>query len=265
VVNVFIIAAGNGSRLGSEIPKALYPIAGTPNIIYTIHHVFKAAERVGEEVSVHVVCSHTRLDRFEKALKQEMQAHNNVHLLPISSGLGDGHAVMTVFQNVARSDVLESTEESIIIWGDAVISYPNIGLIEELLRYDLSGTDAPMVLPVVMEKDPYVSILMDSTNERCISADFSKMGEHHPSGFHDQCVFKVRTKSALQALMIMHAAYWKNGRYTTETRELTFLYLIHYFYNKAFPAVAYQTEFKVLSFNTVEEAKAAEKQLERIQ
>ena len=143
MVNVFIIAAGNGSRLGSDIPKALYPIAGTPNILNTVHHIYKAAERAEKEVRVIVVCSVQRIDKFQAALKGEHMNHPQLEILPISSGLGDGHAVMTAIGELPDTS---QTEESIIIWGDAIISYTNIGLIEELLRFELN--DRVMALPV---------------------------------------------------------------------------------------------------------------------
>jgi bifunctional N-acetylglucosamine-1-phosphate-uridyltransferase/glucosamine-1-phosphate-acetyltransferase GlmU-like protein len=245
VDTIYIIAAGNGSRLGSKIPKALYPIAGEPNIQRTIRLVKQAIVNTDNPAEIVIVCSKQRQADFEAL-------NSDVAILPISSGLGDGHAVMTALaeQLYDGTGYYKQESQSLIIWGDAVLE--SSGIIEEAITIELGLT--PMMLPVVMEKDPYVSILLDNNSGDCISADFSKMGEHHPSGFHDQCIFKIKTWIIFARLEQMHAAYWKNGRYTTETKELTFLYLIHYLYNIAQAAKAYTSEFTVHSFNTVEEA-----------
>jgi bifunctional N-acetylglucosamine-1-phosphate-uridyltransferase/glucosamine-1-phosphate-acetyltransferase GlmU-like protein len=241
-MELIVIAAGNGKRMGDiSVPKVLYPVNGVPNLkrildqaidSKIIHHVF-------------IVVKDTASDDFEKYLT-ENPFKISTTIVPINSGLGDGHAIMSALENI-NTDL----EEAIVMWGDTYIEYSST--FKELIRYKCSS----VTLPVVKEDNPYVTILTDESM-KVISADFSKLGEKHLRGLHDQSVFMINKAIVLRTLRLMHNVLWKNGRYITESKELNFLHIFHYLWNINEPAICYITEYPTKSFNSIEEVKQIE-------
>jgi hypothetical protein len=116
------------------------------------------------------------------------------------------------------------------------------------------------VIPVCTEKNPYVTILTDS-NMNALSADFSKLGETHLEGFHDQSIFYINNDVIYDSLQKMHEVLWKNGQYITQSKELNFLHILHYLRNINYPANCYITEYPTKSFNSIEELTKLENSL----
>lgn len=241
VTSLYIIAAGLGSRMGNiSVPKALLPITeiGKPNILNSIEKAYSHFDKIF--IIGNVLAKNTWLD-FEKTLPEEWQ--EKVELFLIDSGLGDGHAVLSALEetdNVGEQNV-------VILWGDAYIK--DDAIFSEIVSFSTFNSGA---VPVVLEKDPYVTFLVDQ-HLHVTAVDFSKRGEHHATGFHDQSIFKFNKSILENTLRRLHNAYWKNGRYVTDTGELTFLYVMHFLYNEGRGVRAYPTEFPVLGYNTQEE------------
>lgn len=243
--NLYIVAAGKGSRMGGNVPKALVPITDEPNLTTTLKQIGSKFQKVFVVTNVNIQDQWSKyfLDMAEP--ESEELLHNVVNV-PIQSGLGDGHAVMSALQQT--NDYMN--HEIVIAWGDVFFQHGQI--IDELLAQPQNGVGT---VPAVMKENPYVTLLSDD-KLRIISADFSKHGESHPTGFHDQSVFRFHRYALRDALADLHNALWKNGRYITPGGELSLLYVFHYLYNKHKPAIVYETNYPTLSFNTVEEVQA---------
>lgn len=242
MTDLYIIAAGRGSRMGGNVPKALVPITNEPNLTTTL-------KQIGHKFqNVFVVTNDSIQDQWQDYFMHlDPQLKSNLHNVPISSGLGDGHAVLWAFAGVRHrfKDLIESNDV-VICWGDVFIQHAEI--VDELLsRECYSG-----LVPAVQEQNPYVTLLTDS-HMAIMSADFSKYGESHPSGFHDQSIFRFNKGRLWEALSTISAAFWKNGRYITQGGELSLLYAFHFLYNSDMPATAYETDYPTLGFNTPEE------------
>lgn len=254
--DLYLVAAGKGSRMGSNIPKALIPIAGgEPCLTTTLKRIGNKFQNVFIVVNIDIV------EVWEKYLYNEVDYSEykldhikNVVLVPIKSGLGDGHAVMVAlnkapslkqpFKDITMSD------DIVVCWGDVFFEDGNI--IDELLSRRLEGAG---LIPGVRENNPYVTLFVDSSM-RCLSADFSKYGENHPTGFHDQSVFRYDRRCLMDALDRLDAAYWKNGRYMTPGGELSLLYTFHYLFNSDNPMYVYETDYPTKSFNTTPEVES---------
>ena len=117
-LSVVILAAGQGKRMKSDLPKVLQPVAGRP----LLKHVIDAA-RALEPAATYVVYGHGG-DRVREALKGE----------PVSwalqaERLGTGHAVMQATPNIPDDHVV------LVLYGDVpLISHTTLA---ELLT--LSG------------------------------------------------------------------------------------------------------------------------------
>jgi bifunctional UDP-N-acetylglucosamine pyrophosphorylase/glucosamine-1-phosphate N-acetyltransferase len=84
-VSVVILAAGQGKRMHSELPKVLQPLAGRPLLAHVI-----ATARALEPASVHVVYGHGG-ERVLEALRSEP-----VSWVQQAQQLGTGHALLQV-------------------------------------------------------------------------------------------------------------------------------------------------------------------------
>ena len=240
MASLVIIAAGNGKRMGDiTVPKALYEVNGKPNLFNTITKTMTLFDKI------FLVIKSTAYKTFDEFIKK--YGFNNCVLIPIESGLGDGHAVMTALMQPQISD-----DELILLWGDAYIY--NDEIVKELLEVKLTKRN-PLVFPVNSEENPYVTITVDQMMN-VVAADFSKLGENHQLGLHDQSIFKLNKKVLLKSLINMHECFWKNGRYISESKELNLLHSFHVLYNRHTPARAYISDYSVGAFNTIEEAKA---------
>jgi bifunctional UDP-N-acetylglucosamine pyrophosphorylase/glucosamine-1-phosphate N-acetyltransferase len=82
-LSVVILAAGQGKRMNSDLPKVLQPLAGQP----LLQHVINAARGVNPD-NIYVVYGHGG------AQVQAALAHENVEWILQAEQLGTGHAVM---------------------------------------------------------------------------------------------------------------------------------------------------------------------------
>jgi NDP-sugar pyrophosphorylase family protein len=252
--DLYIVAAGNGSRLSTSIPKPLVPITqNEPCLTSTLQQIGEKFRRV------FVVTNVRARDQWHRYYHSLQTYHPELARLvvdlQISSGLGDGHATLHGLLAAERRGDPNLAQDVAIAWGD--VFWPHAELIDELYAVPLSSSG---LLPAVRESDPYVALLVDDRMQ-CLSADFSKHGERHSSGLHDQSVFRF-SRSALKAsLQALHDAFWKGGRYITPGGELSLLYSFHHLYNVGKPVSVYQTDYPTLSFNTVEEVRAIQCQI----
>lgn len=217
---IYFIAAGKGSRMESEIPKALHDINGEPNLLRNVK---------GLKYDYKIVIDKSQSKFFNKYFNSE-------DIITINSGFGSGHAIMQI----------DLKSDDIIIWGDAVIH--DYRIIEELLNRD------GFSIPLKKVSNPYVNFLCDE-HMKIKNVLFSKYGDNSLSGLQDCCIFKVDDR-ALDDIKSFHNATWKGG-YITESKEFEFLYLIYYRVNSDDPINGYITDFPgaVSSYNTNEELK----------
>lgn len=243
-MELIIIAAGNGKRMGNIlVPKVLYPVNGMPNL----QRIINAAEDSQVFRSIQLVVKESAEDAFNEYLEKNPPLLD-ISIIPISSGFGDGHAIMEALTQIGGDN-----EEAVVIWGDTYIE--NGMLFQELSSYQEQCYN--VIVPVYKEENPYVTILADQ-DMNITGADFSKLGEKHFEGLHDQSVFMINKNATLEALKVMHSVLWKNGRYISESKELNFLHAMHFLYNFDEPATCYITEYPTKSFNSIDEVKRIE-------
>ena len=101
--NVIILAAGKGSRMKSNLPKVLHPVAGEP----MLHRVIKTAAQLTPE-QMHLVLGHG-IDQIEASLAS-LDGALNVVLQ--AEQLGTGHAVKIALNHVPDDSV------SLVLYGD---------------------------------------------------------------------------------------------------------------------------------------------------
>lgn len=227
---LFIIAAGIGTRMGIDIPKALVPFNGQPFIMDTIE---KVRHKFGK---IYIVINENHLYFWD-----ELHFPENVTLLEIKSGRGDGHAVREALQSLNKipGDIT-------VMWGDVYLDEPKI--IDELLQKDLTHA----LVPCERISNPYVTICT-TKNDHVTHALFSKYGETTEFGLHDMSIFRFHGPYLNKALNALHRSFDRGGVYMTQGKELSTLFVFHYLWNKGIPATAYETAYRTMSFNTQSE------------
>jgi bifunctional UDP-N-acetylglucosamine pyrophosphorylase/glucosamine-1-phosphate N-acetyltransferase len=131
-LSVVILAAGQGKRMKSDLPKVLQPLAGRP----LLKHVIDVA-RTLEPADVHVVYGHGG-ERVREQLKDE-----KVSWVLQAEQLGTGHAVLQAAPQI-REDRLV-----LVLYGDVPLIRRST--LEELVK--LSGERAVSLLTMVVD-DP---------------------------------------------------------------------------------------------------------------
>ena len=141
-LEIVILAAGQGTRMKSRLPKVLHPVAGKP----LLEHVVNTAEGLSPS-AIHVVIGHGA-EAVESAL-----AGHALHWVIQEEQLGTGHAVMQVLPAIAEDSVV------LVLYGDV----PLTGLATLQALVEQAG-EAPALLTATLE-DPagYGRILRDDS------------------------------------------------------------------------------------------------------
>ena len=144
-LSIVILAAGQGKRMKSELPKVLQPLAGRP----LLKHVIDAAQ-VLEPTAMYVVYGHGG-DRVREVLKDEQ-----VCWALQAERLGTGHAVMQAIPRIPDDHVV------LVSYGDVPLI--NAGTLAELLA--LCGPKRISLLTSILD-DPtgYGRVIRNSRNQ----------------------------------------------------------------------------------------------------
>ncbi len=105
-LSVVILAAGQGKRMKSDLPKVLQPLAGRP----LLQHVIDTAREM-QAADIHVVYGHGG-EQVMRALAHESRGERPIAWAQQAEQLGTGHAVGCAMAGVDRSHVV------LVLYGD---------------------------------------------------------------------------------------------------------------------------------------------------
>ena len=108
-IDVVVLAAGQGSRMKSDLPKVLHPIAGKPMLA----HVLECARSVDAN-DLHVVVGHG-----SDKVKAAFEGANDIQWALQIEQKGTGHAVKMALDNLAKSGI------TLILYGDVPLIQSN--------------------------------------------------------------------------------------------------------------------------------------------
>jgi bifunctional UDP-N-acetylglucosamine pyrophosphorylase/glucosamine-1-phosphate N-acetyltransferase len=132
---VVILAAGQGKRMKSDLPKVLQPLAGVP----LLGHVISRARSLNPS-SMHVVYGYGG-DAVRTALAKETLPNADLKWALQAEQLGTGHAVMQAMPNVADDELV------LVLYGDVPL------IRADTLRrlIDAAGAKAMSLLTVMLD------------------------------------------------------------------------------------------------------------------
>lgn len=131
-VSAIVLAAGKGTRMKSELPKVLHPIAGKP----MVQHIIDTLGEVGA-AQINLIYGHGA-EQLQTAL-----AHNSLNWCLQAEQLGTGHAVMQAIPHIQDDD------DVLILVGDAPLIKA-----ETLQSLIATKKEADLVLLTVVLDDP---------------------------------------------------------------------------------------------------------------
>ena len=130
-LDIVILAAGQGTRMRSALPKVLHPVAGKPMLGHVIDTARKLAPR-----KIHVVIGHGA------ELVRERLTADDINFVLQSEQLGTGHAVAQALSALQAEKVL-------ILYGDVPLTQ-----VETLTRLLEQANDSQLGLLTVNLADP---------------------------------------------------------------------------------------------------------------
>jgi len=144
-LSVVILAAGQGKRMNSDLPKVLQPLAGQP----LLQHVIRAARGLNPD-SIYVVYGHGG------AQVQAALSHENVDWILQAEQRGTGHAVMQAMPLIPDDHTV------LVLYGDVPLI--KSGTLKKMLS---AATDGSLVVLSVEVDNPegYGRIVRDASGQ----------------------------------------------------------------------------------------------------
>ncbi len=139
-LEVVILAAGQGTRMKSRLPKVLHTLGGKP----LLEHVIHTAQAL-EPIAIHVVIGHGS-EQVQQALAQY-----TINWVIQAQQLGTGHAVMQALPAIASDSVV------LVLYGDVPLT--QLSTLQDLVRQAQEG---PALLTATLQNPlGYGRILRD--------------------------------------------------------------------------------------------------------
>jgi bifunctional UDP-N-acetylglucosamine pyrophosphorylase/glucosamine-1-phosphate N-acetyltransferase len=104
-LEIVILAAGQGTRMKSRLPKVLHAVGGKP----LLEHVIRTAQNLGPR-ALHVVVGHGSQQ------VQDALAHYDINWVVQEQQLGTGHAVMQALPAIAKDSLV------LVLYGDVPLT-----------------------------------------------------------------------------------------------------------------------------------------------
>ena len=150
MLNIVILAAGQGKRMQSNLPKVLHPIAGRPMLT----HVLDSARALGAQ-RIAIVVGHGA-----EQVKQAYAAQEDIQFALQQPQLGTGHAVL---QAVPLLQASHADDVTIILYGDVPLVQPDT--LRALLNARANGV--AILTEILSDATGYGRIVRDVKGNVC--------------------------------------------------------------------------------------------------
>ncbi len=141
-LEVVILAAGQGTRMKSRLPKVLHTVGGKP----LLEHVIRTAQAL-DPFAIHVVIGHGS-EQVQQALSRF-----KLNWVTQTQQLGTGHAVMQALPAIASDSVV------LVLYGDVPLT--QLSTLQDLVRRAQTGT--ALLTATLQNPQGYGRILRDGT------------------------------------------------------------------------------------------------------
>ena len=234
--SVIIPAAGMGTRMKQDMPKALTPFLDSTFLGWQLQKFRSLAHKI------FVVVAPEHLEEFKR-----YRSLHDLEFEIITQGVGKGsyYAVKSAMQFV-------TTEYVLVCWVDQV------GLSESLIiqtsnSVQIKGVDAS--IPLVHKDHPYVKIHRNLAG-KLTHWEYQREGNTPSSGYSDLGLFALRTPKLLKAMQSIRG---ESGMISPLTKELNFLdFLCEFGDSNEIKFLITQDDLNSVAVNTAQELGLAE-------
>ncbi len=202
-LKVVILAAGQGTRMRSEVPKVLHRVLDKTMVGYVI----EAAQEAGA-AEICVVVGHQ--SAMVKNTIKDM--YDNISFAVQKEQLGTGHAVMQAGDFIKDGNILILCGDTPLITADTIVKLADI--------HESSGNSVTVVSMIVDEPTGYGRIIRENDA-------FSRIVEQKDANAEEQAVKEVNTGVYIFKAEALNAAFKKLGNnnsqgeyYLTDTLEI---------------------------------------------
>jgi bifunctional UDP-N-acetylglucosamine pyrophosphorylase / glucosamine-1-phosphate N-acetyltransferase len=172
-----ILAAGQGTRMKSSVPKVLHPVAGRPMLWYAA----TLARQVATQTMA-IVVGH-ELERVQGYLEQEKVNFEPFEVVEQHNQLGTGHAVQQAHPVLARN-AAQIVDQFLILNGDTPLLTK--GTIESLIDYHQSEeATVTLLTTVVPEPGGYGRVI------RARSGEVSRIVEDRDASLEEKQITEI--------------------------------------------------------------------------
>jgi bifunctional UDP-N-acetylglucosamine pyrophosphorylase/glucosamine-1-phosphate N-acetyltransferase len=233
-------AAGRGSRLGSDRPKILYPVAGRPLIEWLLDFLEPNCSRI-----VFVLSPGGRAE-VRPELERLIPGRYDIVVQEVPRGMGD--AVELALAGVG-------TEHVVVVWGDQVALRRTS--VEACLRLHEGPLQAPVTCPTVFRANPYIHFDRDAEG-RISGLRQAREGDPMPAeGESDTGFFCFGTQTLRRLLAGLRQQPGQEGR---ATGEFNFLPVIPFAAHQGLDILSpgLMTLAETVGINSASDARAVE-------
>jgi bifunctional UDP-N-acetylglucosamine pyrophosphorylase/glucosamine-1-phosphate N-acetyltransferase len=183
MLNIVILAAGQGKRMQSNLPKVLHPIAGRPMLT----HVLDSARALGAQC-IAIVVGHGA-----EQVKQAYAVQPDLQFALQQPQLGTGHAVLQAVPLLQESDTNDVT---VILYGDVPLVQPDT--LRALLMARANGV--AILTEILPDATGYGRIVRDS------KGNVTAIVEHKDATPEQRSIQEVNT--GIMAVPTRHLKSW---------------------------------------------------------
>jgi bifunctional UDP-N-acetylglucosamine pyrophosphorylase/glucosamine-1-phosphate N-acetyltransferase len=170
MLNIVILAAGQGKRMQSNLPKVLHPVAGRPMLT----HVLDSARALGAQ-RIAIVVGHGA-----EQVKEAYAAQEDLQFALQQPQLGTGHAVL---QAVPLLQASHADDVTIILYGDVPLVQPDT--LRALLNVRANGV--AILTEIMSDATGYGRIVRDA------QGNVSAIVEHKDATPEQRAIQEVNT------------------------------------------------------------------------
>ncbi|MFO0660898.1 MAG: bifunctional UDP-N-acetylglucosamine diphosphorylase/glucosamine-1-phosphate N-acetyltransferase GlmU [Polyangiaceae bacterium] len=206
-VQAIVLAAGQGTRMKSSLPKVLHPVAGRP----MVHHVVRVAIEAGASRVV-VVVGHGR-EHVERSLREAFG--DQVAFAHQETQRGTGHAAL-----VGLLEITPEAEEILLLYGDTP-QLQTADLVKLGESMSSSGCGLSMLTCRVTDPTGYGRILRDSEgNVRSVREHRDCSDEERRINEINPGVYRARAALLRAALPTLRSDNAQGEFYLTDIVEI---------------------------------------------
>jgi dolichol-phosphate mannosyltransferase len=178
-----IPAAGSGSRLGAQVPKIIYPVAGRPILMWLLDAIEDFCSRVV------LIVSPAGRPLIEPIARQRLGDRLDMVVQHHVTGMADA---------VSLASCSMHTPFSLVVWGDQVTLRGDT--LRACAALHQSRPNATLTLPTLLRKNPYIDVERDAF-DRIVRVRQRREGEIARAIGENDCGAFLFSTPALRAVL----------------------------------------------------------------